>query len=259
MNINLDTPKLWKRIILGFGSVLVLVIISFFIWAQFIYTADQTKLEQFFAEHQDSISVNEYPTYFEILPKDNQCTAKECVPTGFIFYPGAKVDPQAYFYKLAFLVTENNTTLFITKPPLHLAFFGINQADVIIENNPNIKNWTNGGHSLGGAMACVYTQSNPDKITALVLLGSYCANNLSALDLKVISIHGSLDGLLDTDKIETTRKNLPVNNIDFVITGMNHAQAGNYGAQSGDNVPTKSDQDVQAEITSIITAALLNE
>lgn len=259
MNINLGTPKLWKRIILGFGSVLVLAVISFLIWAQFIYTADQTKLEQFFAEHKDSISVNEYPTYFEILPKYNQCTAEECMPTGFIFYPGAKVDSQAYFYKLAFLVTENKARLFITKPPLHLAFFGINQANIIVNNNPDIKNWTIGGHSLGGAMACAYAQSNPDKISTLVLLGSYCANNLSALDLKVISIHGSLDGLLNTGKIETTRINLPVNNVDFVITGMNHAQAGNYGAQSGDNVPTKSDQDVQAEITLIITAELLNK
>lgn len=250
-------PKLWQRTILVILIIFLLIILSFITWTQFIYVADQATLQQFFTENEDSLTVTEHPTYFDLTSKSNTCTTGNCVQSGFIFYPGAKVDPQAYFYKLAFLVSENNIRLFITKPPLHLAFFGINQADAIINTNPDIKNWTLGGHSLGGAMACEYIKGNSDKINTLILLGSYCASDLSSRNLTVVGIHGSLDGLLDKQKVSDNRSNLPQSNEDYVIEGMNHAQSGNYGAQSGDQNPTKSDADVKTEITSIITATLV--
>lgn len=257
MKIGLGKRKFWKIIIIGFAVLFILLVISFLTWAQFIYRADQVKLQEFFVNNKDSVSIIEYPEYWQISPKNNACTSENCTATGYIFYPGAKVDPQAYFYKLAFIVNQTNTKLFITKPPLHLAIFGIKQADEVIKNNPDIKNWILGGHSLGGAMACEYIKGNPGKIKTLILLGSYCASDLSGLNLKVIGIHGSRDGLLDVQKVSANRSNLPPTNEDYLIEGMNHAQSGNYGPQSGDLDPTKSDEDVQAEITSIITATLV--
>lgn len=32
-------------------------------------------------------------------------------------------------------------TIFVTKPVLNLAFFGINQADTVIKENPTITKW----------------------------------------------------------------------------------------------------------------------
>jgi len=259
MKINLNRLKLWKKVILGFGTLFLLVTVTFFVWTRFIYVADKVKLQQFFEQNKNFLIINNHRQYWEIVSKNSTCGTTNCVATGFIFYPGAKIDPRAYFYKLDFLVngSESNTKLFITKPPFHLAFFGINQADKIIKNNPEIKNWILGGHSLGGAMSCEYVKSHTGKIKILVLLGAYCGSDMSDLDLKVVSINGSLDGVLPLEKVSNNRKNLPQNNVGFVVDGMNHAQVGNYGDQSGDNFARKSDDVVKKEITAIFKTEII--
>jgi hypothetical protein len=251
VNSAIKKPRLWKRVI-KYSIILLLLITIFIIWTQFYYKADPIALQQFLTQNKDNLTVTEHSQYWEISRSNSTST------TGYIFYPGAKVDSQAYFYKLGTLVNEPNVNikLFITKPLFHLAVFGINQADAIIENNPNITDWILGGHSLGGAMSCEYAKSNTQTIKTLILLGSYCASDLSATDLKVISIHGSLDGVLSSEEVLNNRKNLPQNNSDFIIDGMNHAQAGNYGNQSGDNSATKPDEAVKEEITSILKKEL---
>jgi hypothetical protein len=249
--------KLWKKILIAVLSLLSLAIIVFFVWASQVSNAEKVKLQAFYDQNANLVVINEYPSYWEISPKTNDCTDDSCLKTlgtGVIFYPGAKIDSRAYFYKLDFLTNGKpfKTKLFITKPPLRLAFFGINQADEIIKKNPDIKNWTIGGHSLGGAMSCEYAKSHTEKITELLLMGAYCGSSLHDTNLKVISIHGSLDGVLTPQKVAENKKNLPDSVKDFIISGMNHAQVGNYGDQSGDKPATKSDEEVKMEIVGIL-------
>lgn len=249
--------KLWQKFVLAIVSLFILAIVTFLVWASFVSKAESINLETFFDQNKDLIAVSDYPTYWELSPKNNDCSDDICrksLNTGIIFYPGAKIDPQAYFYKFDFLTNGKpfKTKLFITKPPLHLALFGINQADEIIKMNPEINTWTIGGHSLGGAMSCEYAKSHPDKITQLLLIGTYCGSSLHETNMKVLSIHGSEDGVLTPEKVAENMKNLPDSVKDFSISGMNHAQAGNYGAQSGDKVATKSDEEVKAEIIEIM-------
>jgi hypothetical protein len=252
---------LWKKISIAALLLFLLAILLFLTWASNTSNADAKKLNEFFDQNANSVMVNEHPGYWEIGPKTNDCTDEDCLKTlaaGLIFYPGARIDPQSYFYKLDFLANGKpfKLKLFISKPPLRLAFFGINQADEIIKQNPGIKNWILGGHSLGGAMACQYAGSHPEKITELVLLGAYCGSSVRGTSLKVISVHGSEDGVLTPQKVAENDKNLPDSRKDFVISGMNHAQAGNYGEQAGDKAATKSDEDVKLEITAILKDAL---
>ena len=249
--------KLWKKILIAMLSLLLVAIIIFFVWASQVSNAEQVKLQAFFDQNGNSVIINEYPSYWEIAPKTNDCTDEDCLKTlatGVIFYPGAKIDPRAYFYKLDFLTNGKpfKAKLFITKPPLRLAFFGINQADEILKKNPDIKKWILGGHSLGGAMSCEYAKSHTDKITELLLIGAYCGSSLHDTNLKVISIHGSLDGVLTPQKIAYNKKNLPDSVRDFIISGMNHAEVGNYGDQSGDKPATKADEEVKIEIMDIL-------
>jgi hypothetical protein len=170
-------PGVWKKILIAALLLLLLAILLLLAWASNTYNADAKKLNKFFDQNANSIMVNEYPGYWEIQPRTNDCADENCLKTleaGLIFYPGARIAPQAYFYKLEFLANARpfKLKLFISKPPLRLAFFGINQADEIIRQNPGIKNWTIGGHSLGGAMACQYAGSHPEKIAKLFLLGA---------------------------------------------------------------------------------------
>jgi hypothetical protein len=74
--------------------------------------------------------------------------------------------------------------------------------------------------------------------------------------LKVISLHGSEDSIITPQKVADNDKNLPDSRKDFTITGMNHAQAGNYGDQAGDKAATKTDEDVKMEMAAILKDAL---
>lgn len=87
---------------------------------------------------------------------------------------------------------------------------------------------------------------------SLILVASYCASDISERDIHVVSLHGSLDGLLDPAKLIENQKNLPIDTQDIMINGMNHAQAGNYGDQKSDNQATLSDEVVKSEIEKIM-------
>ena len=75
-------------------AIIAFGLIGFIIWANTIYSADQNKLN-LIIDKQD-VSIIEKDSYWQISPRncDSSCT------NGLIYYPGAKVDPRAYFYKL---------------------------------------------------------------------------------------------------------------------------------------------------------------
>ncbi len=93
--------------------------------------------------------------------------------TGVIIYQGAKVETLAYSIE-ARILADNGYAVFIPKMPFDMAFFGINKADKIIENNPDISEWYMAGHSLGRLYGCkASTSKNQDMISGLLLLASY--------------------------------------------------------------------------------------
>lgn len=149
-----------------------------------------------------------------------------------IFYPGAKVATEAYaplMYKLA----ENGIDGFLVNMPCHMAFFGMNRAEKIMEEY-DYDTWYLGGHSLGGAMIASVAAEHTGQVDGLLLLAAYTTKDLSKSDMKVITIYGSEDGVLNMDKIKEGRKLLPEGSVEKCIEGGNHAQFGSYGEQKGD-------------------------
>lgn len=157
---------------------------------------------------------------------------------GIIFYPGGLVSPEAYA-PLCFNLAEEGYEVFLTKMPLNLAVFKINAAEKII-NEYNFNKWVIMGHSLGGAMAAKFIYDHPNLLFGLVLLASYPAesNDLSNYNIKVLSIHGELDGLATKEKIEKYKDLLPNDTKYVMINGGNHSNFGYYGFQKGDNKST---------------------
>ena len=151
-----------------------------------------------------------------------------------IFYPGAKVKYTSYvplMYKLA----ENGLDVFIINMPYNLAFFGINKADDILSEY-SYDHMYLGGHSLGGAMAALYAARHADSrnLDGLILLAAYPTQSLASSNLRVLTIYGSEDKVLNMDKIASGRSLMPTNATETVIEGGNHAQFGCYGEQKGD-------------------------
>ena len=161
---------------------------------------------------------------------------------GLIFYPGGKVEYTAYV-PLMQACAEEGILCVLVEMPFHLAVFDINAADGIQEEYPEIEDWYIGGHSLGGSMAASYLASNAEDYEGLILLGSYSTADLSGTDLAVLSVFGSEDTVMNREKYEENRSNLPSGFTEYVIHGGCHAYFGMYGAQEGDGSPTITNED----------------
>jgi len=98
----------------------------------------------------------------------------------------------------------------------------------------HIKEWTMMGHSLGGAMAASFSASHDAEVDQLVLLAAYSTEDLNDKEIEVFSFYGTEDKVLNMEKYEEYRSNLPEDVIEEVIEGGNHANYAHYGAQEGD-------------------------
>lgn len=67
------------------------------------------------------------------------------------------------------------------------------------------------GHSLGDSMAASYLADNTNDYEGLILLGSYSTADLSGTDLSALSVYGSEDKVLNREKYNENKSNLPDN------------------------------------------------
>jgi hypothetical protein len=148
-----------------------------------------------------------------------------------VFYQGGKVDNISYA-PLLFKLAEKGVDCYLVDMPFRLAILGKNKASNVIEQY-KYDNWYIMGHSLGGTTAAMYASSNSNKLKGLILLAAYSTNKIDE-KIKVLSIYGSLDGVLNMDKYDSNKSNL-VNLNEVVIDGGNHSYFGYYGEQKGDN------------------------
>ncbi len=215
-------------------GVIAALLIGFFGWTAVYYHADATavniSISDSTIQRKDGITV---------IPAENSSTA-------IIFYPGAKVEDIAYLPLLQRIRNEVHVTCILVKMPLNLALFGVNKADQVMADYPDVETWYLAGHSLGGAMASSYAAKHEDKIAGLILMGSYIYGNYPAS--KSLTIYGSLNTAVK-DKI-TYSENV------VCIEGGNHAQFGNYGKQKGDADATISADAQQIQTVQAIKSFL---
>ena len=170
-----------------------------------------------------------------------------------IFYPGAKVEACAYAPLLHGLAAQGMDVCLV-KMPFRFAFFGMNKADGVMALY-DYKNWYIGGHSLGGAMAASYAAGHASRLTGVILLAAYPTRPL-ADSLKVITIYGSEDGVLNRNRMDEGVKYMPEHHTEVEIQGGNHAQFGDYGEQKGDGTAAISAQEQQQQAEDLIAVYL---
>lgn len=196
------------------------------------YRADMDAIEAF-----ASVSNVEYQTLDDTIVFEPEAATK-----GFIFYPGGKVEYTSYIPFMQ-ACAEQGILCVLVEMPFNLAVFDINAADGIQERHHEIEEWYIGGHSLGGSMAASYLAHNTEDYEGLILLGSYSAADLSDTDLDVISIFGSEDKVMNREKYDENKSNLPDDFVEHIIDGGCHAYFGMYGAQDGDGTPTITNEE----------------
>ena len=72
----------------------------------------------------------------------------------------------------------------------------------------------------------------------MILLASFSDRDLTQESLRVLSIYGSEDRVLNRDAYEQAKSLLPEDVTEVVIEGGCHAGFGMYGAQDGDGKPS---------------------
>lgn len=207
-------------------AILFITVIGFVIWASTPLGPMPEAVEALTSD--DFVQVSSSPWY-TFDPKTMQAT------TGFIIYPGGRVDPRSYA-PLAKMIAMHGYKVVIVPMPLNLAVFDPDRAKQVISKYPEIDHWFIGGHSLGGAMTANFANNNSDILEGLIFLAAYPAesDNLSTKDIPVQSIYATNDGLSTLEKIEATENLLPPTTQWVEIQGGNHAQFGWYGDQPGD-------------------------
>ena len=221
--------KILKITGIGLLAVLVLAVAGLFIWsATSTYPAGETALAALQSSPTVSVSQDGWIVFTPATEPEN----------GIIFYPGGLVAPEAYAPVLR-QIAEQGVLVVITPMPLNLAIFDTNEANAVIDAYPEIGHWVLAGHSLGGAAAGIYAENNPGKIDGLAIWDSYPPDSadLSDNDIAVISIHGTTNGVPNTDNFDDKRNLVPADAIFAPIEGASHAQFGDYGPQKGDVVP----------------------
>lgn len=233
MNILKD-KRIRKRSIITTSIVLVFAIIAGVCtsYVSDYYRTDQDAVAVF--APMNSVSV-------ELLDDGTMVFKPENAAKGFVFYPGGKVEYTAYQPLMA-ACAQQGILCILVEMPFNLAVLDINAAAGIQEQYPEIEEWYIGGHSLGGSMAASYLADHIDDYDGLILLGSYSTADLSETDLTVLSVYGSEDKVMNRDKYDAYKANLPSDFIEVVIEGGCHAYFGMYGAQEGDGKPAISNE-----------------
>ena len=83
----------------------------------------------------------------------------------------------------------------------------------------------------------------------LILLGSY---STAEVTLPVLSIYGSEDGVMNREKYEKNKENLPSDFVEIIIEGGSHAYFGMYGNQNGDGKASITNEEQINKTTDLI-------
>jgi hypothetical protein len=241
-------PRLWRgarrKSLLVVGAVILALLTGFVTYASIPMAPEAKPLADTRAD--STIHFSDTADGVVLTP------ASGATGTGLVFFAGARVDPAAYAYKLAGLA-DAGITVVIARPVLNFAILEWRPLSTFTGLAPGVSTWYVGGHSLGGVRACQYAKDDY-RIAGLVLLGSYCAADLSKTSIPVVSIGGSRDGLSTPKKIQDNAHLLPGDTKFIEIEGADHASFDNYGAQPGDNPATVRDPLVRAQlVTAILT------
>lgn len=233
--------KVIKRLLAILGVLLVLVIAAGA--ALTAYGNDALQAEpKAVAAAQGAIKDGDHCLAF--LPEASEGGV---IKTGIIFYPGAKVQPEAYA-PLAKACADRGYAFVICPMPINLAMFGVHTADKVFEEYPQVQQWYSAGHSMGGMVALAYASEHPDKVVGNIGLAVFITDDVSAKGVRMLSITADQDGLTSPEKYKKYEKNLPVDHVNVVIAGGNHAGFGNYGVQPGDG-PAIISKDEQLQKT----------
>jgi predicted esterase len=235
-------PRATKKLI-GLLILLLLVVALSFLVIRWVTSERQPLPEAVEALDSDVLVKVAQEPWLVFAP------AQSTPDTGFIFYPGGRIDPRGYAPLMKAIAAEGYLVV-VPEMPLNIAAFRPNIAGEIIAHYPDISRWVIGGHSVGGTMAAQYANAHREAIDGLAIWASYPADNadLSDSNLPVVLIYGSRDPRVNDASVSERRQLLP-DYADYIrIEGGDHHQFGSYEIDPEDHHATMDRVSQQRQI-----------
>lgn len=236
--------KLPRRFLKWLPTIFGIVVVVALLWGIRWATYARPPLPEALAALQsdDQVQVTDAP-WLTFAPRQSAPT------TGFVFYPGGRVDPRGYAALMREIALKGYWVV-VPPMPLNMAVFNPTIADEVMAAYPEIEQWVIGGHSVGGAMAAQYTAKHSEVIAGLAIWASYPPNgaDLSDLELPVVSIYGSRELRVNDDSVAARSHLLPEDTRYVRIEGGDHHQFGAYEIKPDEDLATISRAEQHAQI-----------
>lgn len=230
--------RIWRK---ALAAALLLLLAAFFLYVSDYYRADDAALAALDSDEAVTVSETDFGWLFDGPGQE----------AALIFYPGGKVEAEAYAPLLRRLA-EKGMDACLVRMPLRLAVFGEGRAAAVMADY-DYPHWYIGGHSLGGVIAASWAAKNGDALDGVILLAAYPIRPLDS-HLRELLIYGSEDRVVDPEKIREGRAYAPEDLAELVLPGGNHAQFGSYGPQRGDGEARISAEEQREETLRLILA-----
>lgn len=231
--------KTGKKVLISFIVVLLIITGAFAFYLSDYRKADDTAIQAM----QTTTEVNVTNLTKDIIV----FSPMKSTSIGLIYYPGAKVDGNAYAPMANELAKQGIKTILVDMP-LNLAVLDEDAATDIMSQFPEIKSWYIGGHSMGGLVASNYAFENKDKLAGLIVVASKIKQDFTNTVLPVLQIVATNDNICPSEKIVG---NTSANKL-IVIDGGCHGYFGNYGEQPHDGAPTITREEQQEQTVNSI-------
>lgn len=254
-----DGRYLWRRIrriwmIAGATAMAVFVT-----WSLVAYRASPEARES--SSSDSVVDVTRVGGVLRFVPKDRPGARH----TVFVFFPGALVDPRAYA-PLARSTAAAGFPTFIVELPRRGAFGGADAPELWTRFHAVLRELNHsaqvvvGGHSRGGVVASQVASRPFSNFAGLILIGTSHPRDvdLSSLQVPVVKIVGTQDGLATRREVQANIAKLPGGTQWIWVEGGNHSQFAWYGFQPGD-WPATLDGSAQRQLTIEAVLATLQE
>ena len=237
--------------LLGVLVILVVAAVSFKIYTGNYYKADESSIDNYAGSYSNvhSYSSDEGSVF---IPTEDEIKAV------IVFYPGGKVEYTAYS-SLMYELAGRGYLCLLPRMPENLAFLRMNAVSVLTKGweaeaaMVEDVDWYLAGHSLGGAAAATYLKDD-DSFRGLILCASYTTTDYSDSDIRLLSIFGENDGVINKEKYDESKALWPSDSEEYIIEGGIHSYFGSYGIQDGDGTPAISNEQQIEETADIISS-----
>ena len=161
--------SLWRWLLVAVLALLLVAVAGMLVWANTPLGPSPEAIAALVSDDQVQVEQGNWLVFRPVGVTPN---------TGFVLYPGGRVDYRSYAPQARDIAAEGYLVV-VPKMPLNLAVTAPGKATEIVAAFPEVSHWAVGGHSLGGAMAATFVHDQPDAVDGLVFWAAYPAGNKS--------------------------------------------------------------------------------